>query len=164
LLSLSLKPKTKLRAIIEIISNATEFASLQIRHKEEITLKKLADRLQGQMKNQKWNSPHVKVKNSNIFYFINSNIQVNLLIHAHLSRIQLTAELSKDTDWVVMKAIKLVQACVDVISSNGWLSPAIHAMELAQMLTQAMYSNESYMKQLPHSTPQLLDRCKQKVG
>jgi pre-mRNA-splicing helicase BRR2 len=60
-LSLSLKPKTKLRAIIEIISNASEFATLPIRHKEDITLKKLADRLQGQMKNQKWNSPHVKV-------------------------------------------------------------------------------------------------------
>jgi len=61
LLSLSLKPKTKLRAIIEIISNATEFSSLPVRHKEEVTLKKLADRLQGQVKNQKWNSPHVKV-------------------------------------------------------------------------------------------------------
>jgi pre-mRNA-splicing helicase BRR2 len=80
-----------------------------------------------------------------------------------LSRIQLSAELSKDTDWIVMKANKLVQACVDVISSNGWLSPAIHAMELSQMLTQAMYSNESYMKQLPHCTQELLERCKQKV-
>nr|CAD2167116.1 unnamed protein product [Meloidogyne enterolobii] len=147
LLSLSLKPKTKLRAIIEIISNATEFSSLPVRHKEEVTLKKLADRLQGQVKNQKWNSPHVKV---------------NLLLHAHLSRIHLTAELSKDTDWVVLKSVKLVQACVDVLSSNGWLSPAIHAMELSQMLSQAMYSNESYMKQLPHCSPELLERCKEK--
>lgn len=62
LFSLSLKPKTKLRALIEIVSNATEFTSLPIRHKEEVTLKKLADRLQGQMKNQKWNSPQVKVR------------------------------------------------------------------------------------------------------
>uniref|UniRef100_A0A183BS22 Helicase ATP-binding domain-containing protein n=1 Tax=Globodera pallida TaxID=36090 RepID=A0A183BS22_GLOPA len=147
LFSLSLKPKTKLRALIEIVSNATEFNALPIRHKEEITLKKLADRLQGQMKNQKWNSPQVKV---------------NLLLHAHLMRIQLSAELTKDTDWVVLKTVRLVQACVDVLSSNGWLSPAIHAMELSQMLTQAMYSNESYMKQLPHCTPELLGRCKEK--
>jgi len=90
-------------------------------------------------------------------------LKVNLLLHAHLSRIHLTAELSKDTDWVVLKSVKLVQACVDVLSSNGWLSPAIHAMELSQMLSQAMYSNESYMKQLPHCSPELLERCKEKV-
>ena len=34
-----------------------------------------------------------------------------------------------------------------MLSSNGWLSPAIAAMELAQMATQA---RSSYLKQLPH--------------
>ncbi len=32
------------------------------------------------------------------------------------------------------QAMRLIQACVDVLSSNGWLSPAITAMELAQMV------------------------------
>ncbi|RCN24632.1 Sec63 domain protein [Ancylostoma caninum] len=147
LFSMSLQAKTKLRALIEIIANASEFASIPMRHREDIVLKQLAARLPGQLKNQKFSDPHVKV---------------NLLIHAHLSRIQLSAELSKDTDKVVLKAIRLVQACVDVLSSNGWLSPAIHAMELSQMLTQAMYSNESYLKQLPHCNAGLLERAKQK--
>ncbi|KAI1727001.1 sec63 brl domain-containing protein [Ditylenchus destructor] len=147
LFSLSLKAKTKLKTLIEIIANATEFDSIPIRYKEEITLRKLAERLPNQLKSQKWTDPHVKV---------------NLLLHAHLSRIQLTAELNKDTETIVLKAIRLVQACVDVLSSNGWLSPAIHAMELSQMLTQAMHSNESYMKQLPHCSPVLLERCKTK--
>lgn len=30
--------------------------------------------------------------------------------------------------------MRLIQACVDVLSSNGWLSPAMTAMELAQMV------------------------------
>ena len=30
-----------------------------------------------------------------------------------------------------------------MLSSNGWLSPAIAAMELAQMVTQAMWSKDS---------------------
>ena len=34
------------------------------------------------------------------------------------------------------QAMRLVQACVDVLSSNGWLSPALAAMELAQMVCQ----------------------------
>ena len=35
-----------------------------------------------------------------------------------------------------------------MLSSNGWLSPAIAAMERAQMVTQAMWSKDSYLKQL----------------
>ncbi|MFH4977102.1 hypothetical protein AB6A40_003811 [Gnathostoma spinigerum] len=145
--SMSLTAKTKLRALIEIISNASEFANMPIRYKEDLVLKQLADRLPGQQKHQKFSDPHVKV---------------NLLINAHLSRIQLSAELNKDTELVVLKAIRLVQACVDVLSSNGWLMPAIHAMELSQMLTQAMFTSESYMKQLPHCNHALLERCKEK--
>ncbi|CAI4227464.1 unnamed protein product [Auanema sp. JU1783] len=147
LFSMSLQSKTKLRALIEIISNATEFANVPMRHREDVVLRQLANKLPGQMKNQKFSDPHVKV---------------NLLIHAHLSRIQLSAELNKDTELIVLRAIRLVQACVDVLSSNGWLSPAINAMELSQMLTQAMYSNEPYLKQLPHCNADLLTRAKEK--
>jgi len=118
-----------------------------LRYKEDITLRKLADRLPNQLKSQKWNDPHVKV---------------NLLLNAHMARIQLSAELTRDTELAVLKAVRLVQACVDVLSSNGWLSPAIHAMELSQMLTQAMFASEPYLKQLPHCTPALLTRCKEK--
>lgn len=41
--------------------------------------------------------------------------------------------------------------------------PAIHAMELSQMLTQAMFTSESYLRQLPHCSAALLERCKEKV-
>ncbi|CAI5441703.1 unnamed protein product [Caenorhabditis angaria] len=147
LFSMSLQAKTKMRALVEIIANASEFANVPMRHKEDVILKQLAGRLPGQLKSQKFTDPHVKV---------------NLLIHAHLSRVKLTAELNKDTELIVLKSIRLVQACVDVLSSNGWLSPAIHAMELSQMLTQAMYSSEPYLKQLPHSTAALFERAKAK--
>ena len=30
----------------------------------------------------------------------------------------------------IWQAIRLIQVCVDVLSSNGWLSPALSAMEL----------------------------------
>uniref|UniRef100_A0A4W4GRT1 U5 small nuclear ribonucleoprotein 200 kDa helicase n=1 Tax=Electrophorus electricus TaxID=8005 RepID=A0A4W4GRT1_ELEEL len=62
-----------------------------------------------------------------------------------------------------LQAVRLIQACVDVLSSNGWLSPALAAMELAQMVTQAMWSKDSYLKQLPHFTSEHIKRCTEKV-
>lgn len=59
--------------------------------------------------------------------------------------------------------MRLIQACVDVLSSNGWLSPALAAMELAQMVTQAMWSKDSYLKQLPFFTSEHIKRCTDKV-
>ncbi|KAG6465783.1 hypothetical protein O3G_MSEX015385, partial [Manduca sexta] len=95
----------------------------------------------------KYNEPHVKA---------------HVLLQAHLSRMQLPAELQADTALVLTKAIRLIQACVDVVSSSGWLSPAVAAMELAQMVTQAMWAKDSYLRQLPHFTPELVQRCAEK--
>lgn len=36
-------------------------------------------------------------------------------------------------------------------------------MELAQMVTQAMWSKDSYLKQLPHFTAEHIKRCTEKV-
>lgn len=85
-----------------------------------------------------------------------------MLLQAHLSRIQLGPELQGDTEQILSKSIRLIQACVDVLSSNGWLSPAVAAMELAQMVTQAMWSKDSYLKQLPHFNADIVKRCKEK--
>lgn len=96
---------------------------------------------------RRYNDPHIKT---------------NLLLQAHLSRLQLGAELQGDTEQILGKAIRLIQACVDVLSSNGWLSPAVAAMELAQMVTQAMWSKDSYLKQLPHFNADIVKRCQEK--
>lgn len=91
--------------------------------------------------------------------FNDPHIKTNLLLQAHLSRLQLGPELQGDTELILAKAIRLIQACVDVLSSNGWLSPAVAAMELAQMVTQAMWSKDSYLKQLPHFSADIIKRC-----
>lgn len=51
-----------------------------------------------------------------------------------------------------------------MLSSNGWLSPAVAAMELAQMITQAMWAKDSYLKQLPHFTSDIIKRCTDAVS
>ena len=44
---------------------------------------------------------------------------------AHFSRMQLPADLEADQKTILAHCVPLVQAIVDVISSNGWLSPAL---------------------------------------
>uniref|UniRef100_A0AAY4EQY7 BRR2 homolog n=1 Tax=Denticeps clupeoides TaxID=299321 RepID=A0AAY4EQY7_9TELE len=148
LFSMSLNAKTKIRGLIEIISNAAEYKNIPIRHHEDTLLRQLAQKVPHKLNNPKFNDPHVKT---------------NLLLQAHLSRMQLSAELQSDTEDILSKAVRLIQACVDVLSSNGWLSPALAAMELAQMVTQAMWSKDSYLKQLPHFTTDHIKRCTDKV-
>ncbi|KAI8036698.1 hypothetical protein M5D96_010499 [Drosophila gunungcola] len=152
LFSLSLNSKTKVRGLLEIISSAAEYEDVVVRHHEEQVLRTLSQRLPNKLTGPnetapKFNDPHIKT---------------NLLLQAHLSRLQLGPELQGDTEQILSKAIRLIQACVDVLSSNGWLSPAVAAMELAQMVTQAMWTKDSYLKQLPHFSPEIVKRCTEK--
>jgi pre-mRNA-splicing helicase BRR2 len=80
------------------------------------------------------------------------HVKTNILLQAHFSRLQLPSDLASDLNQVILKkVIHLIYACVDVLASNGWLSPAIAAMELSQMIVQAMWGDrESPLRQLPY--------------
>lgn len=148
LFSKTLTAKTKIRSLLDIISSAAEFEAIPIRHGEESSLRQLCSRLPSKLDpKSKFNDPHVKA---------------NVLLQAHLSRLPLSAELQKDANDILTTAIRLIQACVDVLSTNGWLSPALAAMELSQMCTQAMWNKDSYLKQLPHFSSEIIERCKAK--
>uniref|UniRef100_A0A2K6SZY7 SEC63 domain-containing protein n=1 Tax=Saimiri boliviensis boliviensis TaxID=39432 RepID=A0A2K6SZY7_SAIBB len=92
--------------------------------------------------------------------FNDTHIKTNLLLQAHLSQMQLSAELQSDIEEILSKAIRSIQACMDVLFSNGWLSPALAGM--AQIVTQTMWSKASYLKQLPHFTSEHIKRCTDK--
>ncbi|EDV19743.1 uncharacterized protein TRIADDRAFT_51100 [Trichoplax adhaerens] len=147
LFSMSLAGKTKLRGLIEILASSAEYENIPIRRHEERILAKLAQRVPYKLPDLKFNDSHNKT---------------NLLLQAHMSRIQLPPELQMDTEDILNKAIRLIRACVDVLSSNGWLSPALSAMEIAQMLTQAVWNKDSYLKQLPHFTSEIIKSCTEK--
>ncbi len=94
--------------------------------------------------------------------FADPHVKASLLLQAHLSRIQLSPELQADTNDILTHSIRLIQACVDVLSSSGYLSPALAAMELAQMVTQAIWNRDPYLKQLPHFNADIITQCKDK--
>ena len=72
----------------------------------------------------------------------------------------LTADLISDQNLILENSIRLLQAIVDVISSSGWLHSALAAMELSQMISQAVWDKDSILKQIPHFSQDIIDRCK----
>ncbi|KAJ3224615.1 DEIH-box ATPase [Clydaea vesicula] len=143
----SLGPKTKLRNILDIISHAAEFLDIPIRHHEDTILQKIYERLPYKVGEPKFNDPHLKT---------------NILLQAHFSRVQLPSDLEADQKSILEKIVQLIQAAVDVISSNGWLAPALSAMELCQMTVQAMWDKDSPLRQIPHLGQTIIEVLKKK--
>ncbi|KAL7750398.1 Pre-mRNA-splicing helicase BRR2 [Sorochytrium milnesiophthora] len=146
--SVSLTANTKLKGLLEIVASAAEYENTVIRHHEDKLLQRIYDRCPVKFTAApKFNDPHVKA---------------NILLQAHFSRIQLPADLESDQRLVLSKIIPLIQACVDVISSNGWLNPALAVMELSQMCVQAMWDKDSPLKQIPFFTADVIQRFHKK--
>ncbi|GLU00131.1 hypothetical protein SLE2022_175230 [Rubroshorea leprosula] len=147
--SSSLTPKTKMKGLLEILASASEYAQLPIRPGEEEVLRKLINHQRFSFENPRCTDPHVKA---------------NALLQAHFSRQHVGGNLALDQREMLLSASRLLQAMVDVISSNGWLSLALLAMELSQMVTQAMWERDSMLLQLPHFTKDLAKRCQENPG
>ncbi|KAI3388301.1 hypothetical protein SNEBB_003991 [Seison nebaliae] len=149
LLSVSLSTKTKVRGLLEIIANANEFSFIPLRQGEVTMMKKLNERV-----------PY-PISTNDSFHDI--HVKVYLLFQAYLSRFQLPSiELQLDINHILPIAIRLLQACVDVLGTNEWLNPALAAMELSQCLTQALQIKDSPLKQIPHFNIDLIKRCHEK--
>ncbi|KAK0449858.1 Sec63 Brl domain-containing protein [Desarmillaria tabescens] len=142
--TLSLKERTKLKGLLEVVSSSAEFEVIPIRRHEDVLLKRLYERLPVKIDGVNFEAPHFKTF---------------LLLQAHFSRIQLPADLAADQKIVLEKVLNLLSACVDVMSSNAWLS-ALGAMDLAQMCVQAVWDRDSPLRQIPHFEPELIERCK----
>ncbi|KAJ5974321.1 hypothetical protein N7481_011531 [Penicillium waksmanii] len=137
---LSLSSRTKLKGILEIVTSATEFESVQMRRHEDHILRRVYDRVPVKMSQPAFDSPHFKA-------FV--------LLQAHFSRMQLPLDLAKDQEDIIRKVLTLLSACVDVLSSEGHIN-AMNAMELSQMVVQAMWDRDSPLKQIPHFSPEVI--------
>lgn len=141
--TLSLTEKTRLRSLLEIVTSAEEFESLPIRTHEDVLLKRIYD--------------HCKVKISEVSYD-SPRFKAFVLLQAHLSRMSLPPDLAADQGIVIEKISSLLAGCVDVLSGEGHLN-ATYAMELSQMVIQAVWNKDNPLKQIPYFTSEILQRC-----
>ncbi|GAB7364123.1 hypothetical protein MBLNU230_g4675t1 [Neophaeotheca triangularis] len=144
-LLMSLKRGTKLKAMLEIVTAAVEFENLQMRRHEERILSRIYDRCPVKIANVDFESPHFKA-------FV--------LLQAHFSRMRLPADLAKDQEEILRKVLNLLSASVDILSSEGHMN-ALYAMEITQMVVQAMWDKDSPLKQLPYFDEELVGVCKE---
>jgi pre-mRNA-splicing helicase BRR2 len=141
----SVTAKTKVKGLLEILASASEYGELAIRQGEERVLAALATRLPQKLpEGARFSETHVKAL---------------VLLQAHFSRAALPTELRADQRMVVGEAPRMLQALVDVVSSECWLKPCIAAMELCQMVVQGLWDKDSYLLQIPHFTPEIVARC-----
>ena len=144
LFSSSLQAATKLKGLMEIMASAGEFDALPVRLREDDQLDSLARHCPQKIDGARYNDPHVKA---------------NVILQCHFSRRDVGREMEADLAVVLDKAPRLLQAMVDVISSSGWLAPALATMELSQMCVQAMWDRDSVLLQLPHVSRDLAKKC-----
>lgn len=143
IMSSSLKAKTKLRGLLEIIAAAWEMESIPLRQNEEKVIKILSRDINGTTQDMGYDS-HMKAL---------------VLLQCHFSRKVLPPDLRSDQQLVLKKALSLIPALVDIISSNGWLKPALAVMEISQMIVQGLWQKDHALKQIPHFTEDIVRRC-----
>ncbi|KAJ0973942.1 hypothetical protein J5N97_015907 [Dioscorea zingiberensis] len=127
---------TSLEVFLHILSGASEYDELPVRHNEEnfnATLSKMVPYL---VDEHRLDDPHVKA---------------NLLFQAHFSRLELPiSDYVTDLKSVLDQSIRIIQAMIDICANSGWLLSSLTSMHLLQMVMQGMwYEKDSSLWMLP---------------
>lgn len=144
LFRVSLSSKTKLKGLLEMISAAMEFNGFLIRHHERSSLERLYQRMPVKFTTTNFRDPRVKI---------------HVLLQCHFSRVRLSIDLDMDLRRILRRILPLIHAVIDISGQEGYLAPALAAMEFSQMIVQAMWDRDSDLKQLPHMTAERIERC-----
>jgi translocation protein SEC63 len=129
---------TATKALPEIMAGSAEFRK---RNKplpgEKQEIAKLASSMKSQMLKPKYNHPVI--------------VKGNVLLHAHLLRLKLQDEKQQDDlKYMLRYSTSLIQAMISVCKHQDWMATAMHCIELEQYVTQAMWTGQSPLLQLPH--------------
>ncbi|XP_070568490.1 activating signal cointegrator 1 complex subunit 3-like [Ptychodera flava] len=122
--------------LLNILSDAKEYAELPVRHNEDALNGNLAEKCPLEVNPYTYDSSHTKT---------------HLLLQAYFSRLQLPCtDYHTDTKSVLDQAIRILQAMLDVVADQGWLVTGLRIMHLVQMVVQSRWSHESTLLTLPH--------------
>lgn len=137
-------PDTSLEVFLLILSGASEYDELPVRHNEENFNEALSEKVPCEVDQNSLDDPHVKA---------------NLLFQAHFSQLELPiSDYITDLKSVLDQSIRIIRAMIDICANSGWLSSTITCMRLMQMVMQGLWFNrDSHLWMLPHMTDDLLN-------
>ncbi|KAH3727106.1 hypothetical protein DPMN_053031 [Dreissena polymorpha] len=134
-----LGPQTSIQELISVLSNASEYAELPVRHNEDQINSELAKSLPLELNPHLMDSAHTKT---------------NILLQCHFGQVQLpSTDYNTDTKSVLDQAIRICQAMLDVSADQGWLVASLGITQLIQMIVQGRWWHDSSLLTLPHVTP-----------
>lgn len=149
LFSSNIKADTSLEALLFVLSSASEYDELPVRHNEEKLNEILSKQVRLRVDSRLLDDPHVKA---------------NLLLQAHFMQVDLPiSDYVTDTKSVLDQSIRITQAIIDVAANGGWLRTALNAMHLLQMTVQGLWFNEDDpLRMLPYMNDTILRAIKEK--
>ncbi|XP_030474192.1 DExH-box ATP-dependent RNA helicase DExH14 [Syzygium oleosum] len=142
-------PDTSLEVFLHILSGASEYNELPVRHNEELHNAQLSEKVRYKVDKNRLDDPHVKA---------------NLLFQAHFSQLELpVSDYVTDLKSVLDQSIRIIQAMIDICANSGWLSSSISCMHLLQMVMQGLWFDEdSSLRMLPSMNENLEDTLRRR--
>lgn len=134
----------KLANILELLSSADEFEDISLRKEDYPRLIRLQNL--------------VPLKFKGVSDTDSTSFKVFILLQAYFSRMALPIDLETDLKLILPKSVSLINALVDILSGNGYLN-AIIAMDVSQMIIQAVWDVDSPLRQVPYFDAQILSKC-----
>ncbi|KAL6534282.1 activating signal cointegrator 1 complex subunit [Orobanche hederae] len=128
----NIKADTSLEVFLHVLSGASEYDELPVRHNEE---------------------NHNAELSSKVHYMVDKNIlddlhvKANLLFQAHFSRVELPiTDYVIDLKSVMDQSIRVIHSMIDLCANSGWLSSTITCMHLLQMVMQGLWDENKVVK------------------
>ncbi|XVF54413.1 hypothetical protein PTKIN_Ptkin05aG0178400 [Pterospermum kingtungense] len=142
-------PDTSLEVFLHILSGASEYDELPVRHNEENYNEALSKRVRYMVDQNRLDDPHVKA---------------NLLFQAHFSQLDLPiSDYVTDLKSVLDQSIRIIQAMIDICANSGWLTSSMACMHLLQMVMQGLwFDQDSALWMLPCMNNELADSLRKR--
>lgn len=140
----NLESDTSLEVLLHILSAASEYDELPVRHNEDIKNEALSEKVPLPVDKHSLDDPHVKA---------------NLLFQAHFSQVEMPiSDYVTDLKSVLDQSIRIIQAMIDICANSGWLSSTVTCMRLLQMVMQGLwFERDSSLWMLPSMTTELFN-------
>ncbi|SPJ08848.1 pre-mRNA-splicing helicase BRR2, putative [Plasmodium sp. DRC-Itaito] len=139
-----------------------EFLKLSINNENTLKNENLEDNINKDMKSEEYKKDQYinLLQFMTVPIYFTSHLKAFILLQAHIHRYSLPVNYIQETKTVLLKAYKLINSLIDVISSNNILNFCLFVMEVSQMLTQSMKStDQSNLYQLPHFDEKLIKKA-----